>query len=375
MGRPKKVLEQFEDYVKDVPDIQKTKDDLIPSGLTLLNCACSDNCIGAYKMGSAVNLVGDSNTGKSLFGITALACCANMERFNDYKFKYCDAESSFSFDIRYLFGEKTYKRVKFDDVEYPALLETVESNTFKMLEQGKSFIYVVDSLDALRVAEDVKKMKHLEKEGEIKSGYHLEKPKKLGSFLGSVLSGLKETKSLIILISQTRSNIGFGAKFNPKIKAGGAALTFYSNQEIWISNEKKRKIDFNGSKKTIGNNIRIKVKRTRLTGKQRELTGIPTFYDLGVDDVRANIEWLCKEGFWPANDEFKKPKHYTISDFSDIILPIDGIKNSSIFGEFPNIIDFIEKNGLESELQKIVGRRWLELEEKLMLTTRKKRFE
>jgi hypothetical protein len=38
-------------------------------------------------------------------------------------------------------------------------------------------------------------------------------------------------------------------------------------------------------------------------------------------------------------------------------------------------LEFVEKNGLESRLQEIVGKRWLELEEKLKLKTRKKRFE
>jgi RecA/RadA recombinase len=370
------VLEQFEEHLKKDDDDKYTLEDLIPSGLTLLNCGLSDCHSGGYRQGTIVNLVGDSDSGKSLFCITAQACCANEERFDDYELIYRDTEFAFSFDIAHLFGKKTKDRLgKVEPMQFPALLETVQGDIFRLLDAGKSFIYVIDSLDGLKVKEDLERVKNLKEKGEDKSGYHLEKAKKLANFLGSITSGLGETKSLLIITSQTRQNLGFGSHLVPKTKSGGFALTFFSNQEIWFSKDKgKRTVDFNGSKKLIGHDIKVKVKRTRLTGKKRDFSNIPVFYDLGIDDLRANVEWMCNEGFWPISEDFKRPKHYVLHDFDNIVLPIDGAKSGKIDSDFNNIIDFIEKENLEKELAAIVGNKWNEIENAISLNHRKRPF-
>ena len=46
---------------------------LIPTGSTLLNCACSDYYHGGYGVGKLINLIGDSSTGKTLLALTTFA--------------------------------------------------------------------------------------------------------------------------------------------------------------------------------------------------------------------------------------------------------------------------------------------------------------
>ena len=47
--------------------------DLLPTGSTLLNLACADSPFGGYSMGSIVNLVSDSDVGKSILAMTTIA--------------------------------------------------------------------------------------------------------------------------------------------------------------------------------------------------------------------------------------------------------------------------------------------------------------
>ena len=60
----KPIEEKTEDKINSVP-IHETND-LIPSGSTIFNLACSNNAYGAFKKGKIVNLIGDSHAGKCL---------------------------------------------------------------------------------------------------------------------------------------------------------------------------------------------------------------------------------------------------------------------------------------------------------------------
>ena len=61
---------------------------LIPTGSTLLNCACADNPWAGYGLGKLVNLIGDSSAGKTFLALTCLADACLLDRFNDYRIIY-----------------------------------------------------------------------------------------------------------------------------------------------------------------------------------------------------------------------------------------------------------------------------------------------
>jgi RecA/RadA recombinase len=50
-----------------------TEDDLIPTGSTHLNLACSENPFGGFRKGRIVNIIGDSDTAKTYECLTSAA--------------------------------------------------------------------------------------------------------------------------------------------------------------------------------------------------------------------------------------------------------------------------------------------------------------
>jgi hypothetical protein len=105
----------------------------------------------------------------------------------------------------------------------------------------------------------------------------------------------------------------------------------------------------------IGINSIIKMGKNRQTGKIREAT-FPIYYDLGIDDVTACVEFLVSEGYWT-----KKKSTITAPE-----IDFEGTKQK--------IIEHIESNNLENKLYNAVYACWTEIEESLELH-RKKRFE
>ena len=166
-----------------------------------------------------------------------------------------------------------------------------------------------------------------------------------------IKGGLKETNSLVLIISQTRDNIGFGAMFQPKVRSGGKALKFYSCHEIWLTvgkKIKKKELD-------IGADVIAKVSKNKLTGKKRD-ADFSLYYDYGVDNIQACIKFLLDQNVW------KKTKMTVDSNgFCD---PCTEVK----------MIDVIEKENKEQELYELVQKAWNDREDAVKLG-RKSKYE
>jgi hypothetical protein len=90
--------------------------------------------------------------------------------------------------------------------------------------------------------------------------------------------------------------------------------------------------------------------------------GFKIYYDYGIDDVSACVDFLCKE-WWKHPKEKGKEKTGTwIAEE----LGVEGAKAT--------IIDFIEQEGAEKEMQQVVGEAWNKIEESLRLDHRKRKF-
>ena len=325
---------------------------LIPTGSTLLNCACSDYHTGGYGVGKLVNLIGDSSSGKSLLALTCFAEMYMFTKWDDYRLIYDDVEAALEFNVNYLFGSEIGQRIETKTVSNT--IQDFYANILKALHEGKPFVYVLDSLDALTSLEEqdrAMKMAGLKKQSpkEKQTGsYKTEKPKLASEILRVTAREIKSKEALVIVISQTRDNLGFG--FSTKTRSGGRALKFYSAHEIWLSIKEL----FKKKKREIGVGANAKVSKNKLTGKRRDVD-IPIYYDYGVDDISANVDFLVDEGFW-----FKEKN--TIH-----------AKNLDIVGTKDILIKGIENQRLEKEVQKMVGAKWKTIEEELRLD-RKRRY-
>ncbi len=273
---------------------------LVPTGSTLLNLACSDNTVGAFRLGTVNNIIGDSSAGKTLLGLTLLAEASLLPEFDDYLFIHDDVERRSFFRVEKLFGKKLAGRIQGPDgavnESASTIIESFYYHLDSLIKDGKPFIYILDSMDALDSEAAEKKFQEskeaFSKEKEAKGSYGDGKAKINSANLRSVAQKLRDTKSILIVISQTRDNIGLG--FSPKTRAGGRALEFYCSHVMWLAKSGKIKKTIRGKPRTIGVQVRVNLTKNSLTGRQVEVD-FPLYYNYGLDDISSMINYCLSE--------------------------------------------------------------------------------
>lgn len=329
----------------------------VPTPSTLLNCACSGYPDFAFLAGSIVNIIGSSWSGKTFLALSIFAELNLLPEFNEYRFIYDDAEYANTFNIEYLFGSKTSKRIIPPDwnENVPIYSDTIEDfhcHIRDALDEEKPFIYVLDSFDALDADQDrikIEEMRDARKRGmKAKGSYGIIKPRIASSLLRNIDDKLSKTNSLLIIISQTRDNLD-SMSFKKSTRSGGRALKFYCSHEIWLTTGKKHK----SKDRIIGNDVIAKVEKAKLTGKIRNAK-FTIFNDLGVDDIKSCIEFLTYFEIWKKTKNTINAEHFDIK------------------GNQATIIKAIEKRNLEPKLKKLVGRVWDKIEEEIRLNRKMK---
>lgn len=331
----------------------------IPSGSTLLNLAMSNKAKGGYAVGKIVNVIGDSSSGKTFLCLTAFAEMARNPRWDNYRLIFDDAEAAMEFDMDALFGN-TASRLeppnKTEDGE-PKPSRTIEDfygNVVRAVQEEKPFVYILDSFDALSSKEGQDRKEKFASGEEVGGSYKLDKQKAASEMLCNIADDIKNTKSLIIVISQTRDNIS-PMSFATKTRSGGRALKFYSTHEMWLAVGKTLKKKVRGKDRTIGVNTVVKLTKNKVTGKHT-IIDFPILYTYGVDDTTSCIEYLVSEGHWK-----KKGGKIVAEEFSQE-------------GQMKTLVKWIEDNNKESELQDIVESVWMEIEGLIKETGRKSKF-
>jgi RecA/RadA recombinase len=337
----------------------------LSTGSTLLNLACTESADIGFLKGGYYYLVGDSASGKTWLSLScfAEACCNSA--FKDYRLIFDDVEGGALMDVAHYFGQQVALRMEppaRSKDGSPLYSDTVQSFYYHitdLFKAGKPFIYVLDSQDALTSEAAVHKFLK-QKDGEDEAGsYGDGKAKYHSENIRYVLSKLRRTGSILIIVGQTRDNLGFS--FEPKTRAGGRALRFYANLEIWTSVKNKIKKTVRGKERTIGVRCFAEVKKNRVTGKigKDRSVELPIYYDLGIDDIGSCVDFLIAEKHWP-----KKKGDEKIYDAHDIMY----------VGTRKAIIAYVESEDLESKVRKLVARIWREIEE-ASLPHRKRRYE
>lgn len=292
----------------------------------------------------------------------SLTCFAESqlnESFSDYKLILDEPEGGALMDIENYFGRAVADKMQRVESES---IEDFYHRLHDLIEEGDPFIYVLDSQDALdskAANKKFAKQKAAALEGQdAKGSFGDGKAKYHSENIRWVISGLKRTKSILIIIGQTRDNLGFG--FDKKTRSGGRALKFYASLEAWTSVGKKIKKTVRGKKRSIGVYCIVTVKKNRITGKDRTVV-IPIYPSFGIDDVGCNIDFLTAEKYWAKKKGAGVP-HIIASD-----LKFRGTRSE--------LISYVEKGGHEAKLQEAVRIAWKSIEEECKLANRKKRYE
>jgi RecA/RadA recombinase len=346
--------------------IYNNPEKFLSSGNTYLNCALSGGIAnGAYHMGTMVNIVGDSHTGKSVLALAALASAAINPLFDEFELIYDDVEHARTIDISNMFSPNIEDRLDFS--QKSKTIEDFRNHYYDKLTSGKKMVYVLDSFDALSSKAETERIVK-EAEGKKADGsYKTEKPL-LGSELFRVSTPiLEESGSILIIVSQVRQTIGFKAMFQPLSRNGGKGLDFYAHQIFWLSNVGAIKPSESRKDFILGNYVKAKCTKNRVSGKPRTAK-FAIYSDYGLDDVESMVEFLKTEKVFIPNTTKYSAKEIKESKF---------LKTSfDIFGEQvrkENLISYIEENDLEEKVKELVADTWQKIEENISIK-RKKRW-
>ena len=352
---------------------------MIPSGITLLDLACTDTLDGFCPSGHAVNSIGDRNAGKTMQALASMA--ETFHRYgNMFDYKFLDAENAYCFKTAELFGSKFAKALEVIPVPLDVgwCTQTLASKMINWMKKKPQY-FVIDSMDQLRT-----KTEYENDEEEIVGGALALRAVANKYLLRKITGRLASTKSFLIYLSQASEAFkpGMGG-FVPKTRGGGKALGFYAFIELWLSKGGQIKV---GDRK-IGDWTIAKTARSKANGKACEVW-FPIFPAYGIDDVRTNLEWLYDEGVIKPTVAKTDKKVYETADSKKEEKDEDGKKKKTMHEyDLRKIgIDYVgkdgclyvEQNSLVAEIVKAVKAKWDANEQDLIDKTfggRKSRYE
>lgn len=306
-------------------------EDLLSTGSARLDLDLSGNPLGGFAKGYFYAYIGDSGSGKTFLLCTCLAEAANNPNFDEYELIFDGPEHGALMDFAEYFGERMAARVINPYGPGVHSANTTEFyKAFLKFSKAGPCIYVLDSMDALLTEEK-------------KIGMGLTKAKQNSQNFPRMISYLQKSKSILVIISQSRDNIGFAAKYKPKTRGGGTALEFYAAAEIWTKVGKPITKTYNEKKRIIGRNVMLRIRKNRLTGRDRDLS-LPILNSYGIDNIGSCIDYLIAENYASVSGQ-------------TLTIPSMRFK-----GTRTKLIHNIEQTGPELLLD-TVHQCWLEIEE------------
>jgi RecA/RadA recombinase len=320
------------------------------SGCTLLDLAVGGekDKLG-FLGGKWVNLVGDTQAGKSLLAVETVV--ANKYRFkDDFKIFYDDTEDGCTFDVeeRHGFLMKPEGATDSETVEEMSHKFTRFLESFKPTDRG---IYAVDSLDGLAdeatVEMDEDRNKAFDKGKEYDKGtFGVGLPKFLSQNYFKLKHGLlDDAKALCIITSQVRQNIN-GGMYGPKfVRAGGKALDLYANYIIWLTT--KQILEKDG--RAVGAVVLADIKKAKVPRPHRKIM-YTVLYDYGIDDVATCIDFLY---------DCRSEKTGELLKRADSLVWDEGMEPMSK----DELIKYIEENRLKKELRRRTIEKWEQIED------------
>lgn len=350
---------------KDKPKVIDVKS-LLGTGSTILNLACSGHIEGGFLKGTYCLLIGDSDSGKTWLSLSCMAEACLREDFDDYHLIFDGPEHGALMDIAHYFGQGLADRLEPPGREEdgsPMFSTTVEDFYFfldDLIKAGKKFIYVLDSMDVLSSEAEGKKFKEdktaIRKGKDPKGSYGDNKAKINSSRLRRVVGQLPAMGSVLLIVNQTRDAIDAGLFAPKKTRSGGWALEFYSTITLWSTVGGQIKKTVRKKERQVGILSKVKIKRTRVTGRKYTVT-IPIYHDHGIDDVGSCVDYLVGEGVWKNTGG---------------VITVTGL-GPTFKGDMDEVVAHIEKADLVPDLQAMVGKTWSEIE-KLSTVKRKNRY-
>ena len=252
--------------------------------------------------GSAINLCGDSGSGKSMLG-NELIAAEHHHRKDNFDWQYEDGENGNNFDTTDLYGvdimggNLLLENTKKLPIR-PKTVEEMDARLSIFLEQipKKHFgIYFVDSLDSLtdddKIKRSEKRKEEYEKGKTFDEGtFGMASAKFLSQeFFRNQTAKLQGRNVILGIVSQVREVIGAG-KYEKKLKtSGGKAKKHWMDMEVWFKPIKKLKNE--GSELINGIYVEIAGIKSR-DGRMERKVYFLYYTDFGIDDVGSSLTFL-----------------------------------------------------------------------------------
>lgn len=329
----------------------------LSSGSTLINLAATGKLDSCWKAGHYYHFVGDSDSGKTWIALATLAEAARDPHFDNHHLIYDNGENGALMNLRKFFGDAMVDRLEppagtTEEPIYSATVEDLYYNLDDLFKEGEPFVYVQDSMDVLGTRDDAKtfaKQKSVRRstkanQDEAKGSYGTAKSKLNSAHLRETINKLPKTGSILIIISQTRDRIGFGAQFDPSTVSGGRALKFYATLQLWSATKEKIKEQRAGKMRQLGIVSKVRVRKNRETGRDRTVY-VPIYHSLGVDDIGSCVDYLLFEKHWKKDTGGVRAREL------ELHLPQE------------ELCQAIEEQGLEEELRLLTERVWTDIED------------
>lgn len=332
-------------------------ENFLSSGSTVMNLAFSGHRNLGIPKGAYLYIVGDSGAMKTWETFTLFAEAARNDHFKKYRFVHDNAENGALMDVSQYFGQKVLDRL---EPPHGSKRKPIYSSTVKEFYMHLELnckhgpcIYALDSMDALEDDADEKRFdaelkKYLTGKGEIPGSYGMEKAKTNSKNISRVVNALRDSGSILVIISQTRDKIG-GMIPGQKTRAGGRALRFYAHLEIWTSVRAPLVRRYLGKEREVGSTIRVDVQKNRICGWEGKFD-LSFIKGYGIDDLGSCVEYLIEERHW------KKVRGSAATDdnrIADIAAP-----EFKFTGKPEDLIQYIQSECEEWQLRKITEQVW-----------------
>jgi len=289
----------------------------IDSGSWMLNLALTNNVEQAYPIGRVINPVGDYSTGKTLLACEAVNSVWYIQHLlkkKRVKIYYDEPEHAFDYrlaakfnvPLQHIHGLREdligYKRKKGEKLfQRSRTVENLYNNIDYINKNDKDYdvvLYVLDSLDTLR---DAREIKHLEKKGIEKQDMGGGKARVLSQLFRNSIDKVHNSNIILFILSQIRMNVGvvFG---DPNTRAGGKALDHYATHIFMLKEVRKITSD---KKINQGIEVRVKIKKNK-TGSRYNEVMMNILHGYGIDNFGSAVNFL-----WD-NDQFERSGNYLI---------------------------------------------------------------
>ena len=327
---------------------------IVSTGSTLLDLAISGGRVrgGGIPVGILVEIFGPNGTGKT----TLLCELAGAVQRQSGEVMFHDPEGRLNEEFAKIFDFHPEQATMSMPDTVPEVFKPIRK--WQPESDGPNAIFA-DSLAALST--------DLEMENEDGDKMGMRRAKELSEECRKTCRILSQQKWLLVCSNQVRVNAKAGQFQEQYTTPGGESIPFYASLRLKTKNfgkiKRTRTIRGNEVERAIGVNVGIHVYKSTVWKPYRDAT-VPIIFDYGIDDVRANLQFVKQYGKkLKTTDDKGKQKDYTGYH----------VRDEELGNSIEGAIAKVEDQDLERELQEETIEVWQELESKFETERKPKR--